>query len=311
MKIAIIGQQDFGKAVLEAFLKRGDDVTAVFCAPEKAGARPDALRRRPKPSASPGPPLRLAPGPRSGAGDGGPRRRHRHHGLRAPVRAPGLREDPAARHDPVSSVALAEISRAEVDQLANHPGDTETGLTIFRPDRRTRRGPGRPTEDDADRARRHARLGLLRSPVPDGRASPARGGRSRSWRGDTGGDRTGRVTGELRGLVPPRRGEDRLGEPSTTSTTSFVDAIRRRAPGPPSTARPPDLRRSQDSLSARSPRCSGKVGDISEVTAGDLPDHRARGPIEVLKAKLADGKKVDAGELAQATGLAADTLLGG
>src|SRR5579863_4326878 len=44
MKIAIIGQQDFGKAVLEAFLTRGDEVAAVFCAPEKEGSRPDALR---------------------------------------------------------------------------------------------------------------------------------------------------------------------------------------------------------------------------------------------------------------------------
>jgi methionyl-tRNA formyltransferase len=44
MRIAIIGQQDFGKAVLNAFLERGDEVAAVFCAPEKPGARPDALR---------------------------------------------------------------------------------------------------------------------------------------------------------------------------------------------------------------------------------------------------------------------------
>jgi methionyl-tRNA formyltransferase len=44
MRLAIVGQQDFGKAVLEAFLKRGDTVSAVFCAPEKEGARPDALR---------------------------------------------------------------------------------------------------------------------------------------------------------------------------------------------------------------------------------------------------------------------------
>ena len=44
MRIAIIGQQDFGKAVLEAFLARGDQVSAVFCAPEKEGARPDSLR---------------------------------------------------------------------------------------------------------------------------------------------------------------------------------------------------------------------------------------------------------------------------
>jgi len=44
MRVAIVGQQDFGKAVLEAFLARGDQVAAVFCAPEKEGARPDALR---------------------------------------------------------------------------------------------------------------------------------------------------------------------------------------------------------------------------------------------------------------------------
>ena len=44
MRIAIIGQQDFGKAVLEAFLARGDEVAGVFCAPEKPGARPDPLR---------------------------------------------------------------------------------------------------------------------------------------------------------------------------------------------------------------------------------------------------------------------------
>jgi methionyl-tRNA formyltransferase len=44
MKIAIVGQQDFGKAVLEAFLARGDEVAGVFCAPEKAGAKGDVLK---------------------------------------------------------------------------------------------------------------------------------------------------------------------------------------------------------------------------------------------------------------------------
>lgn len=42
MRVAIIGQQAFGKAVLEAFLARGDTVAAVFCAPETG--RPDPLR---------------------------------------------------------------------------------------------------------------------------------------------------------------------------------------------------------------------------------------------------------------------------
>jgi len=44
MRVAIIGQQDFGKAALTAFLDRGDEVAGVFCAPEKPGARPDPLR---------------------------------------------------------------------------------------------------------------------------------------------------------------------------------------------------------------------------------------------------------------------------
>jgi methionyl-tRNA formyltransferase len=44
MRIVIIGQQDFGKAVLEAFAARGDQVAAVFCAPEKAGAKADVLK---------------------------------------------------------------------------------------------------------------------------------------------------------------------------------------------------------------------------------------------------------------------------
>ncbi len=44
MRLAIIGQQAFGKAVLDAFLTRGDSVAGVFVAPEPAGARPDPLR---------------------------------------------------------------------------------------------------------------------------------------------------------------------------------------------------------------------------------------------------------------------------
>jgi len=44
MRIAIVGQQDFGKAVLEAFLARGDEIAGVFCAPEKPGAKADVLK---------------------------------------------------------------------------------------------------------------------------------------------------------------------------------------------------------------------------------------------------------------------------
>ncbi|HEY2782541.1 MAG TPA: methionyl-tRNA formyltransferase [Steroidobacteraceae bacterium] len=44
MRIAIVGQRDFGKAALDAFLKRGDSVAGVFCAPEKPGEAADPLR---------------------------------------------------------------------------------------------------------------------------------------------------------------------------------------------------------------------------------------------------------------------------
>ena len=43
MRIVVHGQQAFGKAVLEALLERGDEVVAVYAAPE--GARPDPLAK--------------------------------------------------------------------------------------------------------------------------------------------------------------------------------------------------------------------------------------------------------------------------
>src|ERR1700732_4612804 len=44
MRIVVHGQQAFGKAVLEALLKRGDDVIAVDVPPEKPGQKADPLK---------------------------------------------------------------------------------------------------------------------------------------------------------------------------------------------------------------------------------------------------------------------------
>jgi methionyl-tRNA formyltransferase len=44
MKIALIGQQKFGKAALDAFLDGGHVVAGVFCAPDKAGTPPDPIK---------------------------------------------------------------------------------------------------------------------------------------------------------------------------------------------------------------------------------------------------------------------------
>jgi methionyl-tRNA formyltransferase len=48
MRLALIGQQAFGRAALDAFVNRGDTVAGVFVAPEKPGAKPDPLHARAK-----------------------------------------------------------------------------------------------------------------------------------------------------------------------------------------------------------------------------------------------------------------------
>src|SRR5436853_4669859 len=44
MRIVVHGQQAFGKAVLEALIKRGENIVGVYVAPEKEGARADPLK---------------------------------------------------------------------------------------------------------------------------------------------------------------------------------------------------------------------------------------------------------------------------
>jgi methionyl-tRNA formyltransferase len=45
MRIVVHGQQAFGKAVLDALLKRGENVIAAYVAPEKEGAKADPLKQ--------------------------------------------------------------------------------------------------------------------------------------------------------------------------------------------------------------------------------------------------------------------------
>jgi methionyl-tRNA formyltransferase len=44
MRIVVHGRQAFGKAVLEALLERGEDVIAVYAAPDREGRPPDPLK---------------------------------------------------------------------------------------------------------------------------------------------------------------------------------------------------------------------------------------------------------------------------
>ncbi|MBL4719715.1 MAG: methionyl-tRNA formyltransferase [Alphaproteobacteria bacterium] len=44
MRIIVHGQQAFGKAVLEALIEKGEDVVAVYCAPDKEGRPVDVIK---------------------------------------------------------------------------------------------------------------------------------------------------------------------------------------------------------------------------------------------------------------------------
>lgn len=45
MRVVIVGQQSFGKAVCDAFIGRGDEVVGVFTPPDQPGVKPDPLKQ--------------------------------------------------------------------------------------------------------------------------------------------------------------------------------------------------------------------------------------------------------------------------
>ena len=44
MRLIVHGQQEFGKAVLEGLLARGEEIAGVYCAPDSGGGRLDPLK---------------------------------------------------------------------------------------------------------------------------------------------------------------------------------------------------------------------------------------------------------------------------
>ncbi|HUK61668.1 MAG TPA: methionyl-tRNA formyltransferase [Stellaceae bacterium] len=58
MRLAIIGQQAFGKAVIEAFRARGHDVAGAFVPPQEPGGRADALAEAAAAAGIPAHPIR-------------------------------------------------------------------------------------------------------------------------------------------------------------------------------------------------------------------------------------------------------------
>ena len=309
MKIAIVGQQDFGKAVLEAFRARGDEVAGVFCAPEKPGARPDALK--------------------TAAQDKGVRV-FQFASLKNPEAHAAMRELKAdigimafvLQFAPQEFVRIPRCGTIQYHpsllpkyrgpSSINWPiirGDTKTGLSIFRPTDGLDEGPVILQKDTAvgpddtlgsvyfERLFPMGVAAMLEAAdlvVAAGHRESAQDESQASYEGWC------------------REAEARI---HWASHVDFVYNVIRGcnpAPGAWTTLNGQKL---QIFDSRKHPvrtfgAVKGKIGEVLEAGASSFTVTAQGGRIEVLKAKLGDGKKLAAGELAASAGIAAGVLLG-
>lgn len=309
MKITIIGQQDFGKGVLEAFTKRGDEVAAVFCAPEKPGAKAD--------------PLRAAAEER---------------GLQVfqfkSLRSPEAHEALKGLNVDIAIMAyvlqfapdtLTEIPRLGTIQY--HPsllpkyrgpssinwpiirGETRTGLTIFRPNEGLDEGPvvlqkecGIGPDDTLGDV-------YFKQLFP-------RGVEAMLEAADlvAAGKQSERVQDESQATYEGwcRDAEARV---NWANPVDFVYNVIRGcnpAPGAWTTLNGQKIQifDARKHMFRRYADVSGKIGEVSDVTEESFRVTAQGGAIEVLRARGGDGKKVSGGEFARSNGLSAGVLLG-
>jgi methionyl-tRNA formyltransferase len=309
MKIAIIGQQDFGKAVLEAFLARGHEVMAVFCAPEKEGARPDALR-----AAAQAQNLKV----------------HQFRSLRDPEATRAMREAGAdigimafvTQFAPQEFVTIPKqgtiqyhpslLPKYRGPSSINWPiikGDTETGLTIFRP------------TDGLDEG-----AVILQKKTPIG-ADDTLGSVYFDRLFPLGVD----ALLEAADLVIAGKHTETAQDESEASYEGWCRSAEAKidwskpidqvynlirgcnpAPGAWTTSNGKKLQifDARKNLFRRFADVPGKIGEVTGATGQSFQVVAQGGLIEVLKARLEDGKKVSGGELLQAGGIRAADLLG-
>jgi methionyl-tRNA formyltransferase len=309
MKIAIIGQQDFGKAVLDAFLARGDEVAAVFCAPEKEGARPDALR--------------------SAAQDRG-LPVHQFKSLRDPEAARAMREAGADIGIMAFVLQFAPQEFVNIPKhgtIQYHPsllpkhrgpssinwaivnGDAETGLTIFRPSDGLDEGPlilRKKTPigpDDTLGAVYFDRLFPLGVQAMVEAAELVLAG-----------NYTETVQDESQASYEGWCRSAEAGIEWSRPIDQVYDLVRgcNPAPGAWTTlgGRKLQIFDARRVLFRRFADVSGKTGEVTEVTPHSFRVTAQGGLIEVLKARFEDGRKVSGGEFAQAAAIKPGTLLG-
>ena len=309
MKIAIVGQQDFGKAVLEAFLARGDEVVAVFCAPEKEGTRPDALRLAAQEKG-----LKV----------------HQFKSLRAPEAAQAMRD---ANADLGIMAFVLQFAPQEFVNIPRHgtiqyhpsllpkyrgpssinwpiiKGDTQTGLTIFRPSdgldegavilqKKTPLGP-----DDTLGTVYFDRLFPLGVQAMLEAADLVVKGKHQETVQDE-------SQASYEGWC--RAGEARIDWAKPIDHVYNLIRGCNPAPGAWTTLNGKKLQvfDARKVVFRRFAEVVGKIGEVTEVTAQSFKVTAQGGMIEVLKAKLEDGKKASGGEVAQAGDIKAGSLLG-
>ena len=310
MKIAIIGQQDFGKAVFEAFLARGDNVVGVFCAPEKEGARPDALRVAAQEKG-----LKV----------------HQFKSLRDSEAARAMKE---AGADIGIMAFVLQFAPQEFVKIPKHgtiqyhpsllpkyrgpssinwpiiKGDTETGLTIFRPSdgldegavilqKKTAISP-----DDTLGTVYFDRLFPLGVQAMLEAADLVLAGKHRETLQDE-------SQASYEGWC--RAAEARIDWAKPIAHVYNLIRGCNPAPGAWTTLNGKKLQifDARMTIFRRFADVPGKIGEVTGVTSESFKVTAQGGLIEVLKTKLEDGKKVSGGELAQTTGIKAGSMLGG
>jgi methionyl-tRNA formyltransferase len=309
MKLAIVGQQDFGKAVLEAFLARGDQVAGVFCAPEKPGSRPDALKVA---AQEKGVPVFQFASLKSGEAAAKMRELKADIGIMAFVLQFAPQDFVSIPKHGTIQYHPSLLPKYRGPSSINWPiirGDTRTGLSIFRPTDGLDEGPvvvqkETPiSPDDTLGTVYFDRLFPMGVKAMLEAADLVVAGKHREMVQDE-------TQATYEGWC--RKAEARL---NWANHVDFVyNTIRgcNPAPGAWTTLAGQELqifdarKHSVRSFGA----VKGKIGEVVEVTDKSFQVSAQGGRIEVLRAKLGEGKKVTAAELLAAGQIKAGALLG-
>ncbi len=309
MNIAIIGQQDFGKAVLDAFLARGDTVAAVFCAPEKDGARPDVLRVAAEQQRIPV---------------------YQFKSLRAPEATQAMRDADAdigimafvLQFAPQEFVKIPKhgtiqyhpslLPKFRGPSSINWPiikGEIETGLTIFRPSDGLDEGAvvlQKKTPLSAEDTLGTVYFDRL---FPQGVSAMLEAADL-----VVAGKHTETVQDESQASYEGwcRTAEARIDWAKPIDHVYNLIRGCNPAPGAWTTHNGKKLQifDARKILFRRFADVTGKIGEVTDVSAQCFKVTAQGGVVEVLKARFEDGKKLSGGEVAQAGGLTAGTLLG-